>query len=495
MTLNSPLKPGELIVFEAGKDPVHYTLPQAVIFSYGTEEGIEDGFFRLNMEALGKGHSEITYSNGWKLDVFGTGIEVYVNEKMVPDAQPVSLKDNDTIRFTHENNSIVLLFHDYDGTDYKWKKILLSERGDNVTIYNEKALREIANDPSREHELHNAHQVAIQYKTEQWFVKDINTSRGVYINGKRISEETPLSEYDMVIIGDTCFLYHNGSLVFNEVAAKANKLAISIREKAVYNFFKKKILLKDINLTIEPGNMVLLLGGSGAGKTTFINAVTGYDKAAATIMNGDLDVYENFKKMKYEIGLVPQQDLLREDDKVEDTLMNAAEMRMPKSVTKQEREKRVAEVLKIFGLEPSKNNLVGKISGGQRKRLSIAVEYIADPSLFILDEPDSGLDGVMARELMTRLREIADEGKIVIVITHTPDRVIDLFDKVIVLAKSSKRIGQLAFYGPIDEARAFFERDTMEQIVKCINNPDEGGEGRADEFIEKFAAVQLKETE
>ena len=112
--------------------------------------------------------------------------------------------------------------------------------------------------------------------------------------------------------------------------------------------------------------------------------------------------------------------------------------------------------MKIFGLEPVKNNLVEKLSGGQKKRASIAMEFISNPSLFILDEPDSGLDGVMARELMEQLRAIANQGKIVIVITHTPDRVIDLFDDVIVLAKDKNRTGRLAFFGPIEEARAFF---------------------------------------
>ena len=93
----------------------------------------------------------------------------------------------------------------------------------------------------------------------------------------------------------------------------------------------------------------------------------------------------------------------------------------------------------------------------------------------------------MARELMTQLRKIADQGKIVIVITHTPDRVIDLFDDVIVLAKDSHRTGRLAFFGSIDEARAFFGCDSMEKIVMSINAKDAGGEGRADEFVRKYA--------
>ena len=111
---------------------------------------------------------------------------------------------------------------------------------------------------------------------------------------------------------------------------------------------------------------------------------------------------------------------------------------------------------------------MSQLSGGQRKRLSIALEYISDPGLFILDEPDSGLDGVVARELFEKLRKIADQGKIVIVITHTPDRVINMFDEVAVLAKE------------------FFGKEGMEGILSCINQKDEGGEGLADEFIEKF---------
>ena len=146
--------------------------------------------------------------------------------------------------------------------------------------------------------------------------------------------------------------------------------------------------------------------------------------------------------------------------------------------------------MEIFGLKPVRHNLVDKLSGGQKKRLSISMEFISNPSLFILDEPDSGLDGVMARELFQQLRQIADQGKIIIVITHTPDRVIDLFDDVIVLAKDSSRTGRLAFYGSIEQAREFFQRDRMEQIVKSVNRREEGGDGLADEFVMKYAQAQ-----
>ena len=264
-------------------------------------------------------------------------------------------------------------------------------------------------------------------------------------------------------------------------------LTVNLEERTATEFFKKKYLLRDIHMYIQPGHMVLLLGGSGAGKTTYINAVNGYEKAKAEVVMNGRNMYKEYKDMQYDIGFVPQLDLMRGSDTVYRTLADAATLRLPSDFTKAEREARVNEVMEIFGLTPVKNNLVVKLSGGQRKRLSIAMEFISNPTLFILDEPDSGLDGVMARELFQQLRRIADQGKIIIVITHTPDRVIDLFDDVIVLAKDANRTGRLAFFGPIDEAREFFGKEKMEEIVKSVNRQEEGGEGRADEFIMKYA--------
>lgn len=267
-------------------------------------------------------------------------------------------------------------------------------------------------------------------------------------------------------------------------------LTVNLEERTAREFFKTKYLLRDIHMYIRPGHMVLLLGGSGAGKTTYLNAVNGYEKAKAEVVLNGRNMYKNYKEMQYDIGFVPQQDLMRGSDSVYRTLMDAASLRLPMEFSRAERQARVEEVMNIFGLTPVKNNLVVKLSGGQRKRLSIAMEFISNPTLFILDEPDSGLDGVMARELFQQLRLIADQGKIIIVITHTPDRVIDLFDDVIVLAKDSNRTGRLAYFGPIGEAREFFGKDRMEEIVKSVNRAEEGGEGRADEFIMKYAEVQ-----
>ena len=269
----------------------------------------------------------------------------------------------------------------------------------------------------------------------------------------------------------------------HHVEAIEDGLTVNIRKRTASDFLKRKTLLKDIHLAIPRGHMVLLLGGSGAGKTTFLNAVTGYEKADADVLLHGRNIYKEYESMKYDVGFVPQQDLMRGNDTVLMTLEDAAKLRLPESVKHREKKKRVQEVLESFGLSMLANTLVDKLSGGQRKRLSIAMEFISDPTLFILDEPDSGLDGVVARGLFEKLRAIADSGKIVIVITHTPDRVADLFDEVIVLAKDVDRTGRLAFYGPIKEAKEFFGKDSMEHVLLAINQKEEGGEGRANEFV------------
>ena len=266
-------------------------------------------------------------------------------------------------------------------------------------------------------------------------------------------------------------------------------LTVNLQERSVREFLHKNMLLRDIHLAIPKGHLVVLLGGSGAGKTTFLNAVNGYEKAKAEIMLNGHNVYTQYKDMLYEVGVVPQSEIMRNKDTVIGTMRDVAKLRLSIDIPLHERLKRVDDVLEIFGLTPVKEYKVEKLSGGQKKRLSIAMELISNPSIFMLDEPDSGLDGVMARELFVRLRKIADSGKIVIAITHNPDRIIDLVDDVIVLAKDSTRTGRLAFYGSIADARKFFKCERMEEILRLINQKDEGGEGLADDFVLKYAEV------
>lgn len=331
-------------------------------------------------------------------------------------------------------------------------------------------------------------------------ISDNGSLNKIKLNGDIEITENYLYDCDCITMGSSVMIYMNGCIYVsaNKYAAAQDSLKyqrppvngipmrIDIDQRIAVNKGKQITLLKDIHVTVRGGEMVLILGGSGAGKTTFMNAVMGYEKADGQIVYGDTDIYSEFETMKSKIGFVPQQDLLRFGDTVYDTLRNAAEMKL-RNIDRHERGARIDKVMDTLGLSREKDSLVSKLSGGQRKRLSIAVEYIADPQLFFLDEPDSGLDGIMARLLMENLRAIADEGKMVMVISHAADRAASYFDKVIVLAKSqADNIGHLAFFGNVPQAFEFFDTDSLEGVVKRINRVDEGGDGKADFYIDKF---------
>ncbi|MBR4454621.1 MAG: ATP-binding cassette domain-containing protein [Solobacterium sp.] len=485
----------KLTALNARGDHMQFSLGSRTEVRYGNKPAIVKGIMTLDCGFLGLPQFRITRSgNGWMFTNCCSTNYTYINSKPVePDAK-VPLENRSLIRICDGTRSQVFVFEDSYDEHVEWKSFLLTGKKKPITIYSSDALRQMSS-PSVERKPPEEYPHAIFINNgTSWTVQDVNINRGITINGNKISGSGSFAVYDVIGIGSTIFVYLPGRLVYNLPSGFRKNLIISIAERKVRSSWRsQKILLKDIGLTIEPGQLVLLLGGSGSGKTTFINAVTGYEKADAKVLNGGVDVYENYDLMKYEIGVVPQQDLLRGTDTVYMTLLNAAQLRLPTFYTSAERKERTDQVLAEFGLTSQKNSLVKDLSGGQRKRLSIACEYIGDPSLFILDEPDSGLDGVIARELIERLRKIADSGKIVIVITHTPDRVADLFDHIIVLAKDSDKIGRLTYYGTIEGAKEFFGKSKMEDIVKAVNTKEEGGEGRADDLIARYDEIRRKE--
>lgn len=462
----------------------------------------------------------------------GTYINNILYGKMTPKSI-CEIKEGDVISFEVRNGEIrhpqsVFCVFSFEKSKFnKISEIPLSEQIAEIQIG-----RYVENGVKLDNPMISQKHASFFNATNGWAIIDHKSTNGVFVNGKRISTPKYLNMYDVVRLVDTVFIYcgdkilcvgaeisgdnfisaqkDEGSLCLDKVAGiqqnihadsekrhpmrtklrSTSDLVIEIVERSVVQRFKKLTLLQDINLSVSNGEMVLILGGSGAGKTTFINAVMGYEKADGKIVYNDTDIYEEYEQMKYEIGFVPQQDLLRTSDTVYDTLANAAEMKLSKRFSSEKREQKIQDTLIRFGLSREKDSLVSKLSGGQKKRLSIAVEFIADPSLFFLDEPDSGIDDVMGRGLMETLREIADLGKIIMVITHSPERAADLFDKVIVLAKSTKdNCGHLAFFGGVNEAYEFFGVNSFREIVKKINRPDENGEGLSDYFIEKYRSM------
>src|SRR5690242_19236774 len=228
-------------------------------------------------------------------------------------------------------------------------------------------------------------------------------------------------------------------------------------------------LLNNISFSIPPRTFVALVGGSGAGKTTLLDALSGLRPAqhGQVLYNGQ-DYYRNLAAFNTQIGYVPQDDIVHRDLTVERALYYAAKIRLPGDFTEEHIWQRIAEVLEDVELTERRKLLIKKLSGGQRKRVSIALELLANPSLFFLDEPTSGLDPGLDRKMMYLLRKLADKGHTIVLVTHATNN-ITTCDYVCFLAQG----GRLAYFGPPDEARAYFGKDDFAEIYGSLESTED----------------------
>ena len=205
-----------------------------------------------------------------------------------------------------------------------------------------------------------------------------------------------------------------------------------------------KTLLDNISMTARPGTLTAVIGPSGAGKSTFARLVAGYTHpTSGTVTFEGHNIHAEYASLRSRIGMVPQDDVVHGQLTVRQALMYAAELRLPPDTTKDDREQVVIQVLEELEMTKHLDTRVDKLSGGQRKRASVALELLTGPSLLILDEPTSGLDPALDRQVMTMLRQLADAGRVVLVVTHSLTY-LDVCDQVLLLAPG----GKTAFCGP-----------------------------------------------
>lgn len=305
----------------------------------------------------------------------------------------------------------------------------------------------------------------IEIRDGEFFIRDNNSTNGLSINGKITKEETKLKEKDLITITNSKLVFTKTAIRYYCNVGGVGLDAIDI-VKTVKTKSGNKNISNHISLSIEPGEFIAIIGGSGAGKTTFMNAISGYNKATSgqVVINGE-DLYSNYETLKSIIGYVPQQDIVYDNLKLYDMLYYTAKLRMPADTTEDERQKRIAEVIEMVELKGKEDTFINRLSGGQKKRASIAVELLSDPNLFFLDEPCSGLDPGTENNLMQTMRNLSRRGKTIILVTHSTLN-LELVDKIIFLGAG----GNLCFFGSYKEALDFFKVDNLIPVYNYLNN-------------------------
>jgi ABC transport system ATP-binding/permease protein len=274
-------------------------------------------------------------------------------------------------------------------------------------------------------------------------IHDAHSINGTFVNGTPVAAAL-LHDGDVVTIGNVDLVFENGTLVRRtetEAATRTGGLAVN---GVTWTIEDDKTLLDNISFTALPGTLTAVIGPSGAGKSSLAKLIAGYTQPTdgAVTFEGH-NIHADYASLRSRIGMVPQDDVLHHQLTVNQALGYAAELRLPPDTSKEERRQVVAQVLEELDLTQQATSRVDKLSGGQRKRASVAMELLTGPSLLILDEPTSGLDPALDRQVMTMLRQLADAGRVVLVVTHSLSY-LDVCDQVLLLTPG----GRTAFCGP-----------------------------------------------
>ncbi|MBE9166708.1 ATP-binding cassette domain-containing protein [Pleurocapsales cyanobacterium LEGE 06147] len=278
-----------------------------------------------------------------------------------------------------------------------------------------------------------------------------HSTNGTFINGKRLEKRILLHRGDTIQIGPFILLYTGDALELNNATNQIRLDAHELLRKVKDKQGKEKVILDNVSLAIEPGQLVALVGGSGAGKSTLMKSLLGIAPTTSgnVYLNGD-DLRLNWAIYRSQIGYVPQDDIIHLDLTVEEVLTYACKLRLPPDINVKGLTNKTLDQIKLTHV---RHTLVRDLSGGQRKRVSIGVELLADPKLFFLDEPTSGLDPGLDKEMMNLLRELADQGRTVVLVTHATAN-IEVCDRIAFMGRG----GKLCFFGPPREALPFFNK-------------------------------------
>lgn len=331
------------------------------------------------------------------------------------------------------------------------------------------------------------HHAILSYEHgSQPVLTDLGSTNGTFVNGQPLTEPHQLSPEDLIFLGG--FLLH----VDGRTIKQHDLSASCITARNITKSINGKTILTEISLAIRPREFVGLMGPSGCGKSTLMDALNGLRPASSgNVLVNDLDLYQNFNALRRSIGYVPQRDILHDALTVEKTLYYAAKLRLPAGTSLESVRTIVNQTIDSVGLSEQRQVPFKQLSGGQQKRLSLALELLTKPTFLFLDEPTSPLDPETTENMMMLFRQLADEGRIVVMVTHKFEKFREMH-QIAMLTRG----GRLAYFGPPTEALSYFDCKEPGDIYRHIgaHDPEElGARFRKSAYHEKYVSSRIAE--
>tara|TARA_B100002052_G_scaffold270205_1_gene270206 strand:- start:1675 stop:3954 length:2280 start_codon:yes stop_codon:yes gene_type:complete len=308
----------------------------------------------------------------------------------------------------------------------------------------------------------------------KFLIKDLGSLNGVYVNGSKISGTKTISKNDNIFISKYLLK------IDGKAKDLSDELAISAIgiEKVYPNQKKGKKALHKMDISVPSRSLLAIMGPSGCGKSTLLKSLNGESpptKGRVLIFNQDL--ITNYEYLKTQIGYVPQDDIVHKQLTVEQSLFFAAKLRIA-NISKADIKVKIDQILSELNISHIKKNLISDISGGQRKRVSIAIELLTDPMLLFLDEPTSPLDPQTIEDFLNILKKLSENGTTVIMVTHKPED-LDYMDEVIFMADNNG--GKIVYYGDSTQYKDYFNVNNAVSVFSQISG------NNSKKWVEKYS--------
>ncbi len=404
-----------------------------VVTQQSLSAGVGDGFdLPLSPEAGSCSFALSPSPDGWTVSVTAPGPGLYVNGLPLKDEQ-ASLSDGDHLEVGDHHDLVLVgggqVQFGSQVIDLTNREEVLIGRGRDCNLV-------------LDGENVDARHARIRRTPDGLLVEDLKTKNGTRRNGSPI-KSAELSPGDRVGVGAYRIIFDGGRLIAPEMCTPLRVQARKATVKA-----GEKVLLNQVSVTLEPGTLTAIIGESGAGKSTLMGAMSGHrppDEGAVSL-NG-----EPVNETRREIAVVPQSDLVHAALTVEETLLDSAGLRLPPDSSQAELQQAAERAMDELGLTEWRGLLVSRLSGGQRKRVSVGVELVSRPGVLLLDEPTTGLDPGLEAATMALLKELAAANRTVALVTHATGS-LAICDSLIVLGRG----GVLCYQGEPAEALTFF---------------------------------------
>ncbi len=317
----------------------------------------------------------------------------------------------------------------------------------------------------------------------QFKIVDLDSFNGTFVNGQRVLT-APVTENDVIGIGRASYRLVGDELQEFIDTGDVSLVARDLRVQLPGG----KVILDDVSFPLGERCLLGVIGPSGAGKSTLLGALTGMRPATAgSVLYDGRDLYADYAELRHRIGLVPQENILHTQLSARRALSYAAELRFPRDTSAAERDRRIAEVLGELSLSQHAGTRASALSGGQQKRVNVALELLTKPSLLFLDEPTSGLDPGLDLSVMEMMSGLARDGRTVVVVTHSVAN-LDTCDRLLVLVPG----GKMAFFGPPADGLRHFGQPGWAQVFRAFEaEPDRdwAGEFRRSPFFARYVAA------